>query len=427
MFRRLLGATPFGSSPIPGYLTLCTGVVLIGIGVSVVRPYLSLFGTDVIHMNPAQLGIFMCLNALGGIVFSTWMGKMSDARTPKKDIMLVAAACSGLGYLSFLVFHNYLVLLVVSTLLLGLGAAAFPQLFAYAREATSGLGDATMAISTLRSFFSLAWVIGPLLGAWVLAALGYNGLFIFTAIVFVFVFFLILLRLRRRPSAGIRKSDGVGLFGHLRRPDLLTSFLGSVAANIAISMNGTYMPLFLTRTLGAPSHDVGFVFSLSAGLEIPIMLGLGTVANRVGKRILMMVGSICGTLYYLGAAFAHAPWEMLVLQLLCATFISIYVSIGMSYFQDFMPDSPGSATTLFSNTGSIGSLVGSLLGGAIAQAISFRSVYWFCAALGFLSFVFLIRRRGFISQATLNSSAPTQNRDGGSTRAPGNVEGGETV
>ncbi len=193
MFRRLLGATPFGSSPIPGYLTLCTGVVLIGIGVSVVRPYLSLFGTDVIHMNPAQLGIFMCLNALGGIVFSTWMGKMSDARTPKKDIMLVAAACSGLGYLSFLVLHNYLVLLVVSTLLLGLGAAAFPQLFAYAREATSGLGDATMAISTLRSFFSLAWVIGPLLGAWVLAALGYNGLFIFTAIVFVFVFFLILL------------------------------------------------------------------------------------------------------------------------------------------------------------------------------------------------------------------------------------------
>ncbi len=154
-----------------------------------------------------------------------------------------------------------------------------------------------------------------------------------------------------------------------------------------------YMPLFLTHTLHGPERMVGWVVSLSAGLEIPIMIGVGILAGRVGKRPLLLMGSVFGTLYYLGAAVAATAWQMLVLQLLCATFVSIAVSIGMSYFQDFAPDAPGMVTTLYSNTSNVGSMAGSLLGGVMAQAFGFRSVFWFCTFLGVISFVFLIRRK----------------------------------
>lgn len=134
---------------------------------------------------------------------------------------------------------------------------------------------------------------------------------------------------------------------------------------------------------------VGWIISLSAGLEIPVMIAVGYLADRIGKRVLLLGGSVFGTVYFLGIALAHAPWELLALQMLCAVFVSIAVSIGMSYFQDFMPDAPGAATTLYSNTNSAGAMGGSLAGGIVAQVFGFRSVFWVCAALAAVSYLFL--------------------------------------
>ncbi|KPV44408.1 sugar efflux transporter [Alicyclobacillus ferrooxydans] len=420
----------------PGFIVLSLGITLIGVGLSITRPYLSLFYTNVIHMSPLQLGVFTFINGVGGVIASTWLGKLSDSRTPKKDIMLVSTVAAGLGYVSFLFLHAYWPLLIVSTVLLGLGSAAYPQLFAYARESARSAvqGDATIAISTLRSFFSLAWVIGPLVGTWVLSSFHYQGLFVSTGIVFVVVFLLVLLRLERRsrststratrgPAAGKPKATGSAqgandissrsdttLWATLKTKDVWLSCISFVAISTAMTSNMLYMPLLVTRTLHGSERVVGWVFSLSAGLEIPIMIGLGAVAVRLGKRILLLGGAIFGTAYYLGMAFARAPWEVLALQVLCAVYVSIAVSIGMSYFQDFMPDAPGAATTLYSNTSNVGSMTGSLLGGVIAQAFGFRAVFWLCVGLGVISYVFLLRRRSRSTQDTLSSTLPANVR-----------------
>ncbi len=163
----------------PEFFVLSFCITLVGIGLSITRPYLSLFYTDIIHMTPLRLGIFTFINGIAGVVASTWLGRMSDAKTPKKDIIWISTVCAAIGYVSFIFIHSYWPLLVVSTVLLGLGASAYPQLFAYARETArlASRGDATGAISMLRSFFSLAWVIGPLAGTWLLGAYRYNGLF----------------------------------------------------------------------------------------------------------------------------------------------------------------------------------------------------------------------------------------------------------
>lgn len=389
-------ANTVGTRPgrfVPGYIILVIGITLIGIGISITRPYLSLFGTDIIHMSPAALGLFMCMNALGSVIASTWLGKMSDTRTPKKDIMLFSAFCSVLGYASFLLLHHYVSLLIASTVLLGFGSAVFPQMFAYARESltASKSGDSTFSLSTLRSFFSLAWVIGPIIGEWALGESHFNRLFMLTAAIFVVVCLLVMFRLHRRPAPNVRPTQAVAVLTNLKRREVLTACLSFIAVYTTTNMNSMCMPLLLTESLHAPQHVVGWIFSLCAGLEIPIMLGLGAIAYRVGKRVLLLAGSISGTFYFIGVGFAHATWEILSLQLLMATFISISVSIGMSYMQDFMPDALGSATTLYGNTSNIGAMLGSLLGGMIAQAFSFRTVFWCCAALAFISYILLLR------------------------------------
>jgi MFS transporter, SET family, sugar efflux transporter len=290
-----------------------------------------------------------------------------------------------------------------------LGSAAFPLIFAYARESTSNRPghDATFAISLLRSFFSLAWVIGPLFGIWILQAYQFNGLFRFTVLIFVLVFILVIFRLQRRMTAmpgQATKTTSTPLLQHLRRYEVWTTCISFIAVSTSLSINGLFMPLFVTKTLHASAHVVGGMFSLCAGLEIPFMLLLGKLASRLGKRQLLLTGSIFGTFYYTCASFAHAPWQMLSLQAVYAVFISISVSIGMSYMQDFIPDSPGSATTLFSNTNNIGAMAGSLVGGIIAESFGYRYVYVFCAVLGVISYLFLLRRR---TQSQPYVSAPS--------------------
>lgn len=385
----------------PGYMTLMVSITLVGIGVSITRPYLSLFGTSIVHMSPVELGIFMCVNALGGIAASTWLGRLSDMKTPKKDVMLFSSACAALGYGVFLVLHSYIPLLVVSTILLGFASSVYPQMFAYARESAMhhDAANATVAVTTLRSFFSLAWVIGPLCGAWLLAVFQFNGLFVATGAIFAGVFFIVLFGIERRPSAGIRGSQPMKVFGFLRDRHILTSCVSFAAVYTAATINGLYMPLLVTKTLHAPQYMVGSIVALSAGLEIPIILVLGALAERFGKRKLLLFGSICGTVYYAGVALAQKPWEMLVLQLFCAVFIATSVSIGMSYMQDFLPGALGSATTLYANTSNIGQMAGSLVGGGIAQVLGFRNVFWVCVGLGIISYVFLLRSRSFKASA----------------------------
>ncbi|TDY45285.1 SET family sugar efflux transporter-like MFS transporter [Alicyclobacillus sacchari] len=399
-FRLRFGS--LGSRLLPGYGTLVLAITLVGIGVSITRPYLSLFGANVVHMSAAELGVFMCVNGVGGILASTWLGRLSDLRVAKKFIMLVSAACSALGYGVFLVLHSYLPLLIVSTVLLGLGSSVFPQLFAYARETASRVPgvDATFATSSLRSFFSLAWVIGPLLGSYLLQVCHFSGLFAATALLFAAVFAIVVWRIERRPPAGIQGSRPIKSFAMLRDGHIVTACLSYVAVYTASSMNGLYMPLFVTKELHGSDRVVGSVVALSAGLEIPIILGLGVLSVRIGKRPLLLFGSVCGAMYYVGAWLAQKPWEMLALQLLCATFIAISVSIGMSYMQDFMPGTPGAATALYSNTNNLGQMLGSLLGGAIAQWAGYRDVYLLCTALAAISWLLLLRGKRFKAEET---------------------------
>ncbi len=292
---------------------------------------------------------------------------------------------------------GYIILLIVSTILLGLGSSTYPQVFAYARESASRSmkQDATFAISALRSFFSLAWVIGPLVGAGTLGLVGYDGLFTLTASLFVVSFLFIVFKISKNQAKvqEPHERQPISLLTTLKRWDVLASSIAFILANSASQMNGLYMPLLLTKVIHAPEHMVGFVVSSSAALEIPIIIGLGAVAERLGKRLFLLMGCLSGAIYYAGISFANQAWEVLVLQIFCAIFISMLVSVGMSYFQEFLPDAPGTATTLFSNTGNIGSLLGSIVGGFIAELFNFRAVFIVCSIFALISFAFLLRKK----------------------------------
>lgn len=106
-----------------------------------------------------------------------------------------------------------------------------------------------------------------------------------------------------------------------------------------------------------------------------------------------MIGSITAVFYFVILSVSNDPIQLIIAQLLQATFVAIVMGNGLSYFTNMLPDSPGIATTLYSNASTIGRLAGMLGSGIIAQFIGYRSVYWMCLVIVILSLVLLWRTR----------------------------------
>ncbi|MGC9669545.1 sugar efflux transporter [Planosporangium sp. 12N6] len=388
------GTGTTGGSRLP---QLVGSVLLLGIADSMIGPYLVLFGADQAHLSPLQVGVFMSLIAVNGLVVSTWLGRRYD-RSASRWPAFVALAAPAVGYLALTTTTSYALLLLVAAGFLGAGMAAFPQLFALARTHLDRSTDSAARRGTpaLRSVWSLAWAIGPMIGAAVLARQGYRGLLIFTALAFTLVA-LPLLLLGATPAPPPRTAASrTGT--RLTRPVLLaaTSFTLFHTAMLAGSVA---LPLYVTRTLGRPDRDVGLLFSVCALVEVPVALSLVLLPARARKQRVILLGMLTFVAYFLLVAVSSTVPLLIGTQLARGTAIAVTGSLGITYMQDLIPGATGRATTLFANTLTIGSLISGLVAGATAQALGYRATLVLCGVLAAVGCVLLVSARPSVSTA----------------------------
>lgn len=376
-------------------------MLMIGIGISITMPYLPLYFTEDLGMSAGSFGVFMAVSSLSGVVVNSLIAKRSDSGLDRKWLLIAAALSSALGYASYLVFDNFYILLIVASILNGLGAAAIPQIYAYAQESAnaSQSDDKTLAISTLRSLVSLGFLVGPLGGTLLLAVAGYRGLFLVTSTIYLAIASLVFVFLASRKSnpRNPGKSNASGA-SSLRNRQIRQPFIAFILLFMVNAMNLVNTPLFIVNELQGTHTDVGLVVGICAGLEIPIMLLLGALGRKISNHTLIMTGSVIAFFYFVILSVSNDPLQLIAAQLLQATFVAIVMGNGLSYFTTMLPESPGVATTLYANASTIGRLAGTLGSGIIAQNAGFRSVYWACLAIVIFSFVMLWRTRSQVKE-----------------------------
>lgn len=119
------------------------------------------------------------------------------------------------------------------------------------------------------------------------------------------------------------------------------------------------------------------------------MIVLGLLSAKYSNRILMMCGAVLGGAYYLVVILSDAMWQMLAAQILLAVFVAVISAIGISYIQDLLPNMPGYASTLYSNSSTIGRLIGSLVGGGLATIVGYRYSFVLCFILIIIALILL--------------------------------------
>lgn len=386
MFKRLTALFS-----IPSYTLLFLCMLLQGMAISLSAPFLSIYFTEQLGVSVGMFGIFLAATLIAGIWISTLIGRRSDLGLNRKSIYLVATLFNALAFSGYLLIKDFTILFIYMTVFTALGSPGMPQLFAISREAVnnSNSTEHAFANSTLRAAFSLGFITGPLIGTLLIAAVGFNGIFSGTISVFLLIALLVFLFLKSNTKLKISNEE-VKRFRLSQNINILLPFLVLIFIYIAHWTSTLNTALFITNNLGGTTNDVGLVSSICAALEIPFMIMLGLLSAKYSNRILMMFGTILGAAYYLVVLISGEMWQLFAAQILLAVFVAVFSAIGISYIQDLLPNMPGYASTLYSNSSTIGRLIGSLVGGGLATIVGYRYSFVFCFILIIISIFLLV-------------------------------------
>ncbi|CQR54252.1 sugar efflux transporter [Paenibacillus riograndensis] len=396
---------------IPGYPVFLSCMMLQGMAISISSPFLAVYFTTKLGVSAGTFGIFTAITIISGVWLSMWIAQRSDSGLNRKKLMVTAMFFNALAFAGYLLIHEFYGLLLYMAVFTALGAPAMPQLFASAREAVnaSKSADHAFANSTLRSMFSLGFIAGPLAGSALIHYFGFPGIFMSTVLIFLMNALLIMIFVKApaappQTAGSKQQQQPVRLLQNSR---VLIPFLVLTLLYSGHWINNLNISLFITDTLGGDTQNVASVSSICALLEIPLMLVLGLLSAKYSARLLMVWGITLGAAYYIVVLFSTSLWQILAGQVLLAFFVAVISAIGISYIQDLLPDLPGYASTLYTNSTTIGRLFGSLAGGAAAQWFGYRNAYWVCLLLGMVSLALLALPRHSAAEEAAHSTSIT--------------------
>ena len=362
------------------FIALVVVDVLAGLADAMSGPYLVLFLVDQARLSPLLLSAVLTARAVAGIAFATGLGGWVD-RKPGVAPLLLALAGSSVGYALLGFTTNFALLLVIAAIPVAIGAAVFSQSIALVRRgfAQASFHTASRALGVLRASSSLAWAIGPAIGAVVVGAFGFRGVF-FTSAGSAAVALATLTLVRPRPVSGDagQENRSKPLNGG---PAITFAFTALALFHTAMFLGSIPLAIVLTTSLGGVKSDVGLAYSLCAALEIVVMGALIWRPLKRAERPAIVAGFAVFMAYFLALALAQSVAAVLWAQIPRAIGIALVTYLGISFLHSLMPHRAGAAAALFSNAGQLGSVFAALGAGLLAQAFGYASIFVVCAIL----------------------------------------------
>ncbi|PTE44072.1 MFS transporter [Staphylococcus equorum] len=381
---------------IKNYKLFVINMMLLGMGISITVPYLILFATNDLGMTSTQYGLLLALAAISQFIMNTIVARFSDTHNINRKVIIITALLMGaVSFSIYFYIHEVWIFIVMYAVFQGFFAPAMPQMYASARESinvSASRDRAKFANAVLRSMFSFGFLFGPLIGALLLGVNGYAGLFTGTVSIILFTLMLQVFFFK-----DIKTKQTTTDVNHIeaKAPNMLhdkalfVPFLAFILLHIGQWMYTLNMPLFVTKYLNEAEGYVGGLASLCAGLEVPFMVVLGILSAKLTTRVLLMLGGLFGGLFYFSIGVFENLVMMFVGQVFLAIFLAILLGLGISYFQDILPDFPGYASTLFANAMVIGQLCGNLLGGIMSHWVGLGNVFFVSATAIFLGMILI--------------------------------------
>ena len=388
-----------------GVSILCVAVALNSFGLGAIAPVLPLFLEKEYGVSAAEIGITIGLFGFGRLVTSVPAGYLAQ-RYGRKSVLGLGAAINVLGALMVSVSFSY-VWLTGWRFVSGFGGSIFLTVATiYLRdEATPATRGRLLSLQELSIL--AGQILGPLLGGYLGDIFGLRvPLYAQAALMAVSLGVIVFAlpesrwreeaRTRRRtesspspqPSPTRAEGDSARQYqwGAMWRLMLSPAFIfvGMFALMIVANRQGarfSVMPLF-GREKGFEPGDIGLWISVTHFPQFFTTLASGYLSDRFGRKtpIIPSIALIC-----LGiAAFIWAGnlWQLLLSGVLLGLGEGLGSPAGTVFFADIAPPGMEGVTIgLLRTFGGVGTIIGALALGAIADVAGFSWSLWVDAAI----------------------------------------------
>lgn len=180
--------------------------------------------------------------------------------------------------------------------------------------------------------------------------------------------------------------------------NLISVWFGCFFTGLAISQILPFLPLYVAQ-LGVTSHEAlsmwsGLTFSVTFLVSAIVSPMWGSLADRKGRKLMLLRASLGMAIAILLQAFATNVWQLFILRAVMGL-TSGYIPNAMALVASQVPrERSGWALSTLSTAQISGVIGGPLMGGFIADHLGLRTVFFITAMLLIVSFLvtlFLIK------------------------------------
>ncbi|MEW7313773.1 multidrug efflux MFS transporter [Buttiauxella gaviniae] len=180
--------------------------------------------------------------------------------------------------------------------------------------------------------------------------------------------------------------------------NIISVWFGCFFTGLAISQILPFLPLYVEQ-LGVTSHEAlsmwsGLTFSVTFLVSAIVSPMWGSLADRKGRKLMLLRASLGMAVAILLQAFATNVWQLFILRAVMGL-TSGYIPNAMALVASQVPrERSGWALSTLSTAQISGVIVGPLLGGYMADTLGLRMVFYVTAVLLMVSFLvtlFLIK------------------------------------
>lgn len=360
--------------------------VCVAVGFGIVAPALPIFARD-FGVGRTAAGLVISMFAAMRMVSAYGVARLVDrwdARMVMGIGLLIVSVSSGLAGVS----QSYLQLLLLRGAG-GIGSAMFSVSAASVLANRIPSAVRGRAMSVWSGSFLLGSVLGPVIGGPLLAISLRTPFFFYagTLAVAAVVAFIALPPVVGRGRQDNGNDDGPveGLSQAWRLPEFRVALLGSLTQGWSVSTRSALVPLFVTEALLLADAWSGYALAIAAAVNAVLLLPLGRFSDSHGRLLVVVIG---GAATAVGMAALAAPplmWVMIAAMAALGVGAAAQAVGPSAILGDVAQGRKGSIIATYQVTGDVGTMIGPIVAGGLADLFGFPAGFGVTAGIAALS------------------------------------------
>ena len=346
-------------------------------GISIVFVFMPIIGQGVTE-SVFEIGLLVASFSFAQILSEIYFGRHSDKKgTRLKFIRIGFVGCAiafGMHY-----FAADLSMFFLARIAAGIASGIMiPAMIAYTYEANVDKGRA----ATVISFHALGWMAG-------IVAAGFANDLQLIFLISAAMFAAGLLSTARLPSPEQEKETAPGTTMRIISRNRFL-FLSLLLRHVGAAAVWTILPIMIIDEWGGELWHISVVYTANTMTAFVLM---NVMASRIklSNVTKFKIGVGCTSFVFVGLSFVTEWWmAMPFLSLVGGTWAFLFIG-GNFHLMDNNPRS--TSTGIFSSTIAIATVVGPVVGGAIAFAFGYVSVMYFAIVVIVVAFAVSLKVR----------------------------------